>query len=150
MERYEKVSKDVEALADNIIKKNDMVDASTANICYIFNMNPKWSHAGVCRRVSGLLKFFTGYDYIIELNKTLWSVLNPVQQEALLCHELTHIKKVISHRGHEKWIIEKHTAEEFSFVVSKYGLWNAGIKELLQSAIKKVKGNDEEKGKIKE
>jgi len=94
-------------------------------------------YMGKVTKASPLLKFLTGYDAIILINKYEWEHLSPIQKEALVFHELCHI--VLSDDGIK---LRKHDVEEFVAVASRYGAWIDNLeemKEALQDKNTKIK-----------
>jgi len=81
------------------------------------------SYAGKVLKASPVLKFMTGYDLIVLINKDVWEKLPRNYREALVFHELYHIQV----KG-DKISLRKHDVEEFIRVVERYGPWTDALK----------------------
>lgn len=74
--------------------------------------------------VSGKLRYFTGADFLLEFNWTAWQHLTPLQQVALVDHELMHCG-VDAKTGRS--ILLPHDVEEFGPIVERWGLWKPDL-----------------------
>ena len=87
-------------------------------------------YAGQISKASPLLKFLTGYDLIVLINKDVWDSLPQNGREAVVFHELYHIQV-----SDGKVSLKKHDVEEFVKVIERYGPWTdtlKAIKEILK------------------
>ena len=74
---------------------------------------------------SGQIKHLTGFDFIMEINWTVWSGIPIETRVALIDHELSHC-------GREEsggYCILQHDLEEFTAVVARWGLWTPSVKQ---------------------
>jgi hypothetical protein len=95
---------------------------------------------GECGRATGRWKYLTDMDYIVEIWKQAWDALSETQKEALVYHELRHVKKTIKETDDDvviRWGLRKHTHELFVDEISHFGTWNRGLLEL-QSMFKTI------------
>jgi len=83
------------------------------------------SYAGRVLKTSPLLKFLTGNDLVVLINKDVWDSLPQDGKEALVFHELCHIKVV-----GDKVSLAKHDVEEFVKVIERYGPWTDTLKTI--------------------
>lgn len=100
-------------------------EANLASVAYIFKAKHTETNGkiklGSCKKQSPTNKMLHGWDYIIELAWDMWAFFEPFQRDALLLHELCHI------RADGSWKIEPHNVEEFSKVIEIYGLWKPDL-----------------------
>jgi hypothetical protein len=90
-------------------------------------------YAGQVSKASPLLKFLTGYDLIVLINKDVWDSLSQNSKEALVFHELYHIQV-----SDGKVSLKKHDIEEFVKVIERYGPWTDTLKTI-EEILKKKK-----------
>jgi hypothetical protein len=98
---------------------------ANAAIGYIFKEDAKKldkQQLGSAQRVGGKIAFFTGLDFIIEINWTAWMRLAPPQRVALIDHELCHCVRSDGETG-PRYELVTHDVEEFSAIVHRWGLW---------------------------
>ena len=91
-----------------------------------------------------LLTTMLGYlpDYLVVLNAAWWQSASAEQREALLYHELCHVKQAVDQYGALKfdrdgypvWTLVSHDLEEFNAVVARYGAWQGDIASFLGAA----------------
>jgi hypothetical protein len=99
-----------------------------ANIAYLFRQHVGGrgvTLAGKTKLASGLIKHLTKFDFVLEINWTLWSQAPIETRVALIDHELSHC-------GREEeggFCILQHDLEEFNAVVARWGLWNQGVRQ---------------------
>jgi len=82
-------------------------------------------YAGRASKASPLLKFLTGHDLIVLINKDVWDSLSQNGKEALVFHELYHIQV-----SDGKVSLKKHDIEEFVKVIERYGPWTDTLKTI--------------------
>lgn len=63
--------------------------------------------------------------YVLEFAETIWNILEPVQREALVHHELSHIHIEAIEEGDGGYTLKtkSHDVEEFAGTVKRYGQW---------------------------
>ena len=88
--------------------------------------------AGKVLKASPLLKFMTGYDLVVLVNRDVWESLPNNYKEALVFHELYHIQI-----KNDKVSLKKHDVEEFVKVVERYGPWTDALKAIQNALARK-------------
>ena len=84
---------------------------------------------GVASRVTSKLAFYSGLDFLIEINWTAWKDLSAAQRVALIDHELSHCSvEVDEETGEEKAVLVSHDVEEFGAIVERWGLWKEDLR----------------------
>ena len=133
MRNYEKVSENVLSIIRDTIKNNpDDLDPNItkAKIISLFVLAKKCDFAGKMEKTSGVWKYLSDYNYVLLLHKPVWLELSGNQQNALVFHELMHIKTREDKDEKISWSIRRHDVEEFTCVVRKHGLWSPQLKVL--------------------
>lgn len=102
-------------------------------ILYLFV--DKMKDWGQCSHCSEKIKFAGGYEFIITINHVAWSMMDDRAREALVFHELMHIA---FDPLTDKYSLCKHDLEEFSRVVSRYGLWTENVKRFVDAGMKAI------------
>jgi hypothetical protein len=81
--------------------------------------------------------------FIITLSAEFWRDATPVQREALVWHELSHIRQAVDKNGEPRFDKEtgepvlalvEHDVAEFISTVERYGAWNEGLRHLIDAA----------------
>lgn len=135
-------SQEIEKLIQECIQQNDL-DTGGAKICGLM-VTPYISPttAGKCIRAGKQLKFFSDYDYIIQISKDYWDNLKEETRKILVLHECLHIKTTYKKDGTILYQLNQHDVEDFAQLLDKYGVhWLRQVnlvKEHLQD-----KDNDE-------
>jgi hypothetical protein len=82
-------------------------------------------------------------DYVMILDKGFWDSVTPQTREALVYHELCHIKQKLDEYGAPKFNrqtglpiygLVAHDLEEFNAVAAKYGAWSPDIADFIAAA----------------
>ncbi len=123
-------SPEVESLARKVIVEYevDLHDCQDgAKIKYLFKVSEKSHYAGRCNKATGKWKYLTGMDYVVEIWQPFWNLANENQRQALLYHELRHVKKVITKDGEVKWGVLKHDVELFINEIKFFGYWHQDL-----------------------
>lgn len=70
----------------------------------------------------GLLKFYSGYDFIIMISGEMWDMLDPDTQKIVVLHQLLHCNARFKPKDRE-WIysIRKHDYTDFYEITKKFG-----------------------------
>ncbi|MCL6479322.1 MAG: hypothetical protein K6T65_13095 [Peptococcaceae bacterium] len=129
---------EVERLAKQLINECHS-HLTEANIMYLFRDGP-WSSQdrttwGKAVKVSGRDKFIHEYDFLIIINKEIWTILTEDQRKALVDHELMHCYlSDYDKEGNPVWSIRGHDLEDFAAVVRRHGMWNDAVKRYLKAA----------------
>lgn len=129
-------------LAHELIEKHHK-KVSGAAVAYLFKTKHTETNGkiklGSCARQSPKNKLLHGWDFIIELAFDMFALLDDRQREALLLHEIKHIKK-----AGEDWAIEPHSVEEHVAVIEAYGLWMPDL-EAFAAAIRAAEEDPNQK-----
>ncbi len=139
------IADEVQEFAERIIDQHHphLQDAKD-KVGYFFKYGSSdW--AGKCKKCTAFEREITGKMFLIFVNKDAWSHMDLTQREALVDHELCHIKRASSPRidsttneviqdwaiadEPESWSTRDHDIEEFSDVVNRHGLWEKGIEK---------------------
>ena len=124
------VSAELKELAEKVIDA-EKLDVYRAKICYLrVDPNISKSVAGRCIRTGKELKFFSTFDYLIEVSGELWDTLNENLQYILMQHELMHIHTCMNEKSGEwEFKIRDHDVQDFSKLIKKHGVeWLAAVK----------------------
>lgn len=135
MRNYEKVSENVLDIIKTTIRDNpDDLDLNItkAKIISLFVLSKKCDFCGKMEKTTGVWKYLSDFNYVLLLHKNAWLDLTENQKNALIFHELLHIKSRVDKDENIFWQIRKHDVEEFIVVVEKYGFWSPQLK-LLES-----------------
>lgn len=126
---------ELESLIHKVIKAEDL-DIADAKICGL-QVKPSISDsvAGRCIRSGKELKFFSGYDYIIEVSNELWNVIDEQTRYLLVYHELLHIEIKYKKDSSVVYGIRDHDIKDFKVIIKKYGVdWISEL-ELINSTL---------------
>ena len=118
------------------IKENN-IDIGKAAICGLM-VSPYISKetAGRCIRSGKQLKHFSNYDYIIEISQEFWDNVSDKTKQILILHEVLHINIKYKKDGTQIYALNPHDIEDFSKLISKYGVdWIKDI-QLVKEHIK--------------
>lgn len=81
-------------------------------------------------------------DYLVVLNARWWEQATPLQREALLSHELSHIQQALDSYGAPKFDrdglpvfkVVEHDIAAFRSEVARYGLWSDELRDFMTVA----------------
>jgi hypothetical protein len=133
MRNYEKVSKNVLDIIETTIRDNasDLYpNISKAKIISLFVLIKKCDFAGKMEKTTGVWKYLSGFNYVLLIHKPLFMDFTEHQKNALVFHELLHIKSKEDKDDNVHWQLSKHDVEEFICVVRKFGAWSPQLKVL--------------------
>lgn len=102
---------------------------ANARIGYLFREKIERRGQLVWAQVSkagGKLAYFSELDFLMEVNWTQWTSLDPARRVALIDHELTHCERQETDAG-EKYVIAPHDLEEFNSIARRWGSWRPSI-----------------------
>ena len=121
----------VREIATKLIKENEVKFGHLLNfkIAYVFKDKLGSDVAGKAQVLSPLNLFLSGYDAAIIISNEKFEGLKPIQQEALVAHELSFLG--IS-ENEEKLMTQKEDCNEFIWVMKKYGAWNESLEKVSQ------------------
>jgi hypothetical protein len=120
--------KQVEAIGKILVKAahKHLEDRS---IAYVYRESME-SHdrveLGKASKADPKLQFFTGHEFVMEINWNWWKQASPEARVALVWHELRHFGVEDTDQG-ERLIIRSHDIEEFRDVVVNFGFWKADL-----------------------
>lgn len=130
------------------IKKEHHPDLHDAKIAMAWRLEKKadadghlW--LGQAKKGSDLDRAMHGFDFVILLNKEVWSVFSSEQKEALVDHELCHCAiscdtdgdPKLDDQGRKVWRIRRHDLEEFKEVYERHGAWKSDIRDFVAARI---------------
>ena len=79
---------------------------------------------GTAKLAPGELTHFTGFDFVLSFNHSAWVGMTLDQKLALVDHELCHC----GYDGDKgEYGIIAHDVEDFVSIISRHGLWQAGL-----------------------
>lgn len=161
---------EVEAIANDLIPQyhQHLIDFSV-KIRYVFiDKTPKTKGRetwGTCRKISGLNAFLEGDNkegdplFVITISEPVWDVLPQDKRIALVDHELCHAWAEAKQQKNDgdgdsdmetdnpvKLSIKPHDVEEFSCIIRRHGLWDDGLEEFIDAALKAKRGDKNETG----
>jgi membrane glycosyltransferase len=81
------------------------------------------------------LKFFSGFDYLIEMSGEVWDALDEPTRYILMLHELMHLLPVMNDKtGNWDFKLRDHDIQDFSSLIKKYGIdWVSKVKTIASS-----------------
>lgn len=123
---------DVEEMAEILIAQFH-AELRSASLAYVFKekMGGRgYVGFGKADLANPVLKHFSGCDFIIMMNWTVWKAANLVQRTALLDHELEHCG--VSESGKPE--IQKHDVQEFNMIVGRWGAYHETLAQFLRVA----------------
>ena len=104
-------------------------------ICYLKVYPHITKHiVGRCIKASHSVKYFSDYDYLIEVSGDLWDKLNDLTKEVLIWHELKHIGIEYLKSGDKVFKILDHDVKDFAEIIKQYGIdWFNDLKTITAS-----------------
>jgi hypothetical protein len=124
------VSADLKKLAETVIN-DQKIDVYPAKLEYLLVYpNVSKSVAGRCVRTGKELKFFSGFDYLIEMSGELWDVLDEPTRLILMEHELKHVCPTMNEKSGEwEFTLRDHDVQDFASIIKKHGIdWLSKVK----------------------
>jgi hypothetical protein len=81
-------------------------------------------------------------DYVIVINAEWWAAASAREKDALIFHELSHVKQAVDDFGALRfdkdgfpvWALVGHDVEAFNAEVARFGAWHEGIASFLGHA----------------
>lgn len=126
-------AENVEQMAIDLIR-NFHPELATANIKYVFkekaSMKAGKPQRGVVRKISGLTKYLTGLDFVVEVALDQWNPLPDHHRRALVDHLL---ERMFGEEDPEdagapmKWKLREPDVHEFSTILRRHGAWNEDL-----------------------
>lgn len=90
--------------------------------------------AGRCIKSSHTVKYFSDFDYVIEVSGELWDKLNDITKEVLIWHELLHIQVEFNKNGEKLLKLRDHDVKDFSEIIKRYGIdWFTDLRTFASS-----------------
>lgn len=130
----------LQQMIEQVIYKENMYvgqDTFKAKICGLMvSPNISGTIAGRCVRSGRELRYFSGYDYLLQISEQLWNVLSDEVKYLLVYHELLHIDvKWPKNAVKPTYALRDHNVKDFRQIIEKYGIdWIKQI-ELLSSSL---------------
>lgn len=115
-------SDDMRELAETIIRE-EKIDFRPAQVEYLL-VYPHISKTRPSKTVkaNGELKFFSSYDYIIEISGELWEALEDEERRILLHHELMRLMPVMNEKtGDWTFKLRKPDVIGFGKIIHEHG-----------------------------
>lgn len=115
-------SPEVEALAKQIFE-NENMDVRPAQIGYQL-VYPHLSKTSVarCLKATREVKFYSGYDYIIQVSGEAWDHIDDKTKYMLVYHELLHVQPVFNDKKEEwNFKVRPHDFADFFEINDKHG-----------------------------
>jgi len=120
----------VEALAKELIPVHHPEIAS-ANMRFVFRTKAGTKNGrpvmGAVKKVSGVMKYLTDIDFLVEVAMDVYNTLSGEQRRALVDHLLercTGEEDANDAGANMKWKVREPDVHEFSSILSRYGAWN--------------------------
>jgi len=124
------ISAELKELGEKVIDKQK-IDVYPAKVEYllVYPFITK-SCAGRCVRSGKELRFFSGFDYLIEMSGELWDLLDADTRAILMEHELKHILCVMNEKkGEWDFKLRDHDVQDFASIIKKHGIdWISKVK----------------------
>lgn len=132
---WEEASPEVLHTANALIRQHHRhIEALDAKICFVFRkeaqMNKGRAVLGHVEKISEKMKVFQDYDFLIWVSRQDWERMTSEQREALIDHELCHIKL-----GSNGLSVVGHDFEEFYEIIQRHGLWDQRLKRIEREMI---------------
>jgi predicted metallopeptidase len=132
---WSEVSTEVLDRAERIIRIYHSEFMGHISIAFVFRSEAAYSGGmtilAKCAKVQPKLRPYLDYDIIIWIAEDEYEKLSSEQRDALIDHELCHIKYNISD---EKIFLRGHDFEEFYGIIQRYGFWNKSLHHLATQA----------------
>jgi hypothetical protein len=128
------ISDEIKRIADEVIDKESL-DLNKAKIEYLLVYpNISKTVAGRCIRSGKELKFFSDFDYIIEMSGEVWDLLDDETKHILAFHELLHVYTYTNKKGETVFKLKDHDIQDFSLLINRYGIdWFSNLKTQISS-----------------
>lgn len=102
---------------------------------------------GKAKKASDLDRDLAAYDLLIILNREHWEIFDRAQREALIDHELCHLRVAkdkegelrTDERGRPVYRMRKHDVEEFTEVIDRHGVYKNDLERFAESIIQSKK-----------
>ena len=144
MNKEFEISQELENLSKEVIEKEHL-DFGDAKIGFLF-VDPYISKTtvGRCMRTNKELKFFSKYDYIIEMSKEVWEAIDDKVRYILMYHELLHIHIENDEKTQEvKFLLKDHDVKDFHIIIKRFGIdWFTNLKTLVSGIYEFEKEED--------
>ena len=132
------VSDELKQLAEQLIKEDDLLkdlNLDVPKIAYVLVYPNITKHiAGKCIKAGRELKFFSEFDYVIEMSGETWDVLDDNIKSILTIHELMHVQVFYDKKGNVRFKLRDHDVKDFSYIIKKHGIdWFSDLKTVIAS-----------------
>lgn len=109
-------------------------EIASANMRFVFKTKPSMKNGrpvmGTVRKVSGVMKYLTEIDFLMEVALECFNPLSAEQRRALVDHLLercTGDEDQQDSGAPMKWKLREPDVQEFSTILGRYGAWNDGL-----------------------
>jgi hypothetical protein len=91
-------------------------------------------------------------DFLVLIDRNIWSGMEPDAKLALIDHELSHCffqteddgeTPKLTEDGRYRWTIRGHDVEEFCGVVARNGLWNEDLRNMARVIVENLSASAE-------
>jgi hypothetical protein len=123
----------VEEVSNELIESIPEINfIKPARIKYLLVNKEKLSYMGKITRPTGIWKYLTGYDYVMQVWAPLVDLPDKKMLRATVLHELAHIDLRETKSGDE-WSLKDHDIQELMIVTKYFGLYNDSLKTMFNS-----------------
>jgi predicted metallopeptidase len=128
------LSPELVRVAQQVIAENADLTLGPARIKYML-VYPLISKkiAGKCVKAQPLVTFFGQADYVVQISGELWEVLDEVQRQILVYHELLHVAPKFNPKTKTySFGLRDHDVSEFREVIDKHGIgWLDDVENIM-------------------
>jgi predicted metallopeptidase len=140
-------SPEMESFGKQVLEKEN-IDLRPAEVGYLL-VYPNISKTVVakCLKCSREIKYYSGYDYLIEISGEAWDHLDEKTKYMLIYHEMLHIQPVFNEKKEEwNYRVRPHDFGDFYEINDKHGSdWYKTVQSTVSSLYDM---NPMEEGKI--
>lgn len=141
------ISSEIEEISKKIMKEENL-NFDPAKIGYML-VSPDIMKTKIaqCVRSKPELKYFSDYDYIVEVSQKIWDQLTNDLKYIVIYHELLHVLPLMNQKtGNYNFNLADHDLQDFRRIISKFGIdWIEKISIILNSLYQMEKQIEGEK-----
>lgn len=136
---------------DELRRQGRVVDAEAVMVDRILQSDKRWSRL-VKWAILRITEATELPDFVILIDRNIWSGMDAESKLALIDHELSHcwfqteddgVTPKLTKDGLLRWSIRAHDVEEFCGVVSRHGVWNEDLRDMARVIIDNLARNAE-------
>lgn len=135
---------ELKTLATEVIDDQD-IELGPAAVCYFLTYpNISKKRAAKVTKCNRKLKFFSGFDYIIEFSGELWDMLDDETKYMMMWHQLLHLNPTYKAKSNE-WVMKKRkpTYTDFYEINQSQGTeWHKTV-QATQASLEDLEPEDE-------